>query len=124
MRVGVVLRSETIRARQAVEVWHRRARDVGVVSVLLHHDEHVVEYRNRVPAPAPAPAPSRGGRPGCLLAGRDQPKDEGHDPESLHGLKNSLMSGAVAASFGNELMPSPLRMSRKVLWCWYVVVDW
>src|SRR6266516_2494928 len=32
-----------------------------------------------------------------------------------YGLKNSLMSGAVAASPGNELMPSPLRISRKVL---------
>src|SRR5438552_13934572 len=39
----------------------------------------------------------------------------GRRPPHPYGLKNSLISGAVAASPGNVLMPSPLRISRKVL---------
>ena len=41
-----------------------------------------------------------------------------------HGLKNSLMSGAVAEAPGKTFTPRPFRMSRNVLGCWYVVVDW
>src|SRR5256712_13499604 len=34
------------------------------------------------------------------------------------------MSGAVAEAPGKTFTPRPLRMSRNVLGCWYVVVDW
>src|SRR2546430_10520809 len=34
------------------------------------------------------------------------------------------MSGAVAEAPGKTVTPRPLRMSRNVLGCWYVVVDW
>src|SRR6266704_3181480 len=34
------------------------------------------------------------------------------------------MSGAVAEAPGKTVTPRPLRMSRNVLGCWYVVGDW
>ena len=41
-----------------------------------------------------------------------------------YGLKNSSMSGALAAAPGNAVTPSPFIIKRSVLWCWYRVVDW
>jgi len=34
-----------------------------------------------------------------------------------YGVKNSLMSGALVAWFGNDFTPSALRLSRSVLSC-------